>query len=89
MCHAGTTRTERPDSVNHGWAQISDKKVIPMRFASREAEAWFWWARRQLRIRDLDVYPQVDYVLKKELELYSLAENTVSLKRVRARLNIP
>jgi hypothetical protein len=60
-----------------------------MRFASREAEAWFWWARRQLGIRDLDVYPQVDYVLKKELELYSLAENTVSLERVRARLNIP
>lgn len=63
--------------------------VIPMRVASREAEAWFWWARRQLGLRDLDVYPQVDHVIKEELELYSLAENTVSLERVRARLNIP
>lgn len=54
-----------------------------------DAENLFWSIRRLLGVRDFDNAPDADRAIRDELELYSIAKGEVSIRRIRARLQLP
>lgn len=67
-------------------AYCSDSHMgsIPM----NDAERVFWHIRRLLGVADTDAAPDVDRVIREELETRSLARGQVNIETIRQRLRI-
>ena len=54
-----------------------------------DGEKSFWRIRRLLGVRDEQSAPDVDSVIRQELELRSLANGEVRMSRIREALRLP
>jgi hypothetical protein len=57
-----------------------------LKWASKDAQDAYWWARRYLGIRDHQEAPGVDEAIRLELEMHPIDQ--MSIRRIKARLQI-